>query len=53
MLGEGARLEPAFSGVGLLLTAVATFGFGLLASWLPARSALKVPTHEALVQGAT
>ena len=53
MLGEGARLEPAFSGVGLVVTAVATFAFGLLASWFPARSALKVPTHEALVQGAT
>jgi putative ABC transport system permease protein len=49
MLGEGARLEWAFSGVGLLVTVVATFGFGLLASWFPARAALRVPTHEALV----
>lgn len=49
MLGEGGRLEPAFSGVGLLVTAAATFGFGLLASGFPAREALRVPTHEALV----
>lgn len=48
MLGEGARLEPSLSVVGLVVTLVATFGFGLLASWFPARSALRVPTHEAL-----
>ena len=48
MLGEGARLEPAFSAMGFAVTLAATFGFGLLASSLPARSALRVPTHEAL-----
>ena len=48
MRGEGARLEPAFSGLGLAVTLIATFGFGWLASWLPARSALRLPTHQAL-----
>ena len=48
MLGEGARLEPAFSALGLMATLIATFGFGWLASWFPARSALRVPTHQAL-----
>ncbi len=52
MLGEGARLEPAFSGLGLAVTLIATFGFGWLASWLPARSALRVPTHQALAHRA-
>jgi putative ABC transport system permease protein len=48
MLGEGARLDPSSSLLGVGVTTVATFGFGLLASWFPARSALRVPTHEAL-----
>lgn len=48
LLGDGARLEPAVSVVGLLVTLVLCFGFGLLASWVPARRALRVPTHEAL-----
>ena len=48
MLGEGASLVPTVSGLGLGVTVLATIGFGLLASWAPARSALRVPTHEAL-----
>lgn len=48
LLGDGARLEPSLSGVGALVTSVVTFGFGLLASWVPARRALRVPTHQAL-----
>jgi putative ABC transport system permease protein len=48
MLGEGSLLEPAFSLPGLAVTTVATFGFGLLASSLPSRAALRVPTHAAL-----
>lgn len=50
MLGEGGRLEPAFSGVGLVVTVSVTFVFSLLASWAPARSALRSPTHQALQQ---
>lgn len=48
MLGEGGRLAPTVSGVGLLVTMLVTSGFGVLATWYPARSALRVPTHEAL-----
>jgi putative ABC transport system permease protein len=48
MLGEGSRLEPAFSLLGLAVTTVATFGFGLLASSLPSRAALRVSTRAAL-----
>lgn len=48
MLGEGARLEPAFSLPGFAVTLVATFGFGFLASALPARTGARRPTHEAL-----
>lgn len=48
MLGEGSRLEPAFSGLGLAVTVGVTFVFSLLASWAPARRALRSPPHEAL-----
>jgi putative ABC transport system permease protein len=48
MLGEGGRLEPVFSGPGLAVTVGVTFAFSLLASWGPARTALRSPVHEAL-----
>jgi putative ABC transport system permease protein len=48
MLGEGATLDPALSVLGVVVTVVATFAFGWLASWFPARGALRVPTSEAL-----
>jgi len=48
MLGEGMALPPAVSLGGLGITVAVTFVFGLIASWLPARSALRVPTQEAL-----
>jgi putative ABC transport system permease protein len=50
MLGEGGRLEPAFSGLGLAVTVGVTFAFSVLASWGPARKALRLPAHEALQQ---
>lgn len=50
MLGEGGRLEPVFSGLGLTVTVSVTFAFSVLASWGPARRALRSPTHEALQQ---
>ena len=52
MLGDGARLEFAWSATGLGVTLLTTFSFGWLASWLPARNALRVPTHEALTHRA-
>ncbi|MDP1827634.1 MAG: FtsX-like permease family protein [Archangium sp.] len=51
MLGDGGRLEPAFSGAGFVVTVSVTFVFSLLASWAPARSALRSPAHQALQQG--
>ncbi len=48
MMGPGGQLEPTFSPLGVVITAVVTFSFGLLASWFPARAALKVPTYAAL-----
>lgn len=48
MLGEGAALEPVISGPGVAVTVLVTFAFGLVASWLPARRALRVVTKDAL-----
>lgn len=48
MLGQGASLEFAFSESGFFITLFTTFAFGWLASRIPARNAIKVPTREAL-----
>jgi putative ABC transport system permease protein len=48
MLGEEAVLQYAFNPVGFWVTLVVTLMFGWLASRIPAKSAIKIPTHEAL-----
>lgn len=48
MLGKDAKLEYAFSLSGFLITILVTVLFGWLASRVPARSAIKVSTREAL-----
>ncbi len=48
MLGEGAVLRPAFSWPGLATTILITTSFGVLASFIPARSALQVSTKESI-----
>jgi putative ABC transport system permease protein len=48
MLGEGAALHYVFSGEGFLITLVTTLMFGWLASRIPARRAIQVPTRDAL-----
>jgi putative ABC transport system permease protein len=48
MLGEGAVLRYAFSGEGFTITLVTTLVFGWLASRIPARRAIQIPTRDAL-----
>jgi len=48
MLGKEAELQYAFSPVGFGITVVVTILFGWLSSKIPAKSAIKVPTHKAL-----
>ncbi len=48
MLGKEAELQYAFSPLGFLITVTVTILFGWLASRIPAKSAVKVPTHKAL-----
>ena len=48
MLGKEAELQYAFSPLGFGITVVVTILFGWLASRIPARSAIKVPTYKAL-----
>ncbi|MBO9703322.1 MAG: FtsX-like permease family protein [Sporocytophaga sp.] len=48
ILGDGAKLKYAFSLVGFIITILITALFGFLASTLPARRAIKIPTHKAL-----
>jgi putative ABC transport system permease protein len=48
MLGEGAVLRYAFSGEGFAITLATTLVFGWLASRIPARRAIQVPTRDAL-----
>ncbi len=48
MLGKEAVLQYAFSPLGFVITVVVTILFGWLASQIPAKSAILVPTHKAL-----
>ena len=48
MLGREAVLQYAFSPTGFVVTVVVTILFGWLASRIPAKSAIDIPTHEAL-----
>lgn len=48
MLGEGAALRYVFSGEGFAITLVTTLIFGWLASRVPARRAIQIPTRDAL-----
>ena len=48
MLGNDARLEYAFSPSGFVITIAVTLLFGWMASRIPANSAIKVSTHQAL-----
>jgi ABC-type lipoprotein release transport system permease subunit len=48
MLGNGGALRFAFSNTGFVITLVTTLAFGWLASRIPARKAVNVPTREAL-----
>ncbi|NVO02044.1 MAG: FtsX-like permease family protein [Bacteroidetes bacterium] len=48
MLGKEAILEYAFSPLGFGITLAVTIIFGWLASRIPARSAVEIPTHKAL-----
>lgn len=48
MLGEGAALRYVFSGEGFVITLLTTLIFGWLASRIPARRAINVPTRDAL-----
>jgi len=48
MLGEGAALHYVFSGEGFLITLMTTLMFGWLASRIPARRAIQIPTRDAL-----
>jgi putative ABC transport system permease protein len=48
MLGKEAKLEYALSPSGFLITFAVTLIFGWLASRIPAKSAVEIPTREAL-----
>jgi ABC-type lipoprotein release transport system permease subunit len=48
MLGEGAVLTYAFSTSGFVITVIATLVFSLFASRIPAGSAVRLATREAL-----
>lgn len=48
MLGEGAALRYVFSGEGFAITLMTTLIFGWLASRIPARRAIQIPTRDAL-----
>lgn len=48
MLGKNSVLEYAFSPMGFGITLVTTLVFGWLASRIPARSAIRISTREAL-----
>lgn len=48
MLGEGAVLRLSFSTQGLWVTPATTLIFAWLASWIPARAAIRVSPREAL-----
>ena len=48
MLGEEAVLTYAFSISGFIITIIVTIIFGWLASRIPARNAVKIPTRDAL-----
>jgi putative ABC transport system permease protein len=48
MLGKEAELEFAFSPSGFWITFTVTILFGWLASRIPAKSAIDIPTHKAL-----
>lgn len=48
MLGKEAVLQYAFSSSGFWITLTVTIIFGWLASRIPAKSAIKIPAHEAL-----
>ena len=48
MLGKEAVLAYAFSPSGFFITLAMTFLFGWMASRIPAKSAIKIPTHKAL-----
>ena len=48
MLGEEAVLQYAFSPLGFFITLIVTLLFGWLASRIPAKSAVQIPTHRAL-----
>jgi len=48
MLGKEAILQSAFSLSGFLITFAVTILFGWMASRIPAKSAIDVPTHKAL-----
>ena len=48
MLGEEAILDSVFSPLGFWVTIIVTFAFGWLASRVPAGSAVKITTREAL-----
>lgn len=48
MLGDGAMLRYAMSPSGFWITLAATIAFGWAASRIPARTAVAVPTREAL-----
>jgi putative ABC transport system permease protein len=48
MLGKEAELEYAFSPLGFIITVVVTLLFGFLASRIPAKSAIRIPTQKAL-----
>ena len=49
MLGKEAELQFAFSPSGFWTTLAVTFLFGWLASRIPAKSAIGLPTHKALL----
>jgi putative ABC transport system permease protein len=48
MLGEGAALRYAFSQEGFVIVLATTLAFGWLASRIPARRAIHIPTRDAL-----
>jgi ABC-type lipoprotein release transport system permease subunit len=48
MLGEGAALRYAFSTQGFVIVLCTTLAFGWLASRIPARRAIEIPTRDAL-----
>ena len=48
MLGEGSSLTYVISELGFLVTVGFTLVFSWFASRIPARSAVNIPTHQAL-----